>query len=277
MENLIHKQFQVQGSNDNSPFQWSDLLSTTILKLIPSWPSCTPKHHQSHRCSESDPWRILLISATFCRDGPQMNRFLHLERTLFWATLLYRWAHNHVFSWWNRAQMIMKPLVLDWELLNFWAIKWSYTNAPMACLISAGSSISKSYNGPKSSSGRSWCLQHTRGKCTNFYEFLHIKTHKESLIYCLKKKRFGSHFSLLLESKGLQQFKAGSYLSSCFTRPIAQTATEMSLSSASSIIRLENLSVNRPRVGTLSSTSYRFCNARTEAFRTPALFIHSRR
>uniref|UniRef100_A0A2P2M869 Sister-chromatid cohesion protein 3 isoform X1 n=1 Tax=Rhizophora mucronata TaxID=61149 RepID=A0A2P2M869_RHIMU len=41
-----------------------------------------------------------------------------------------------------------------------------------------------------------------------------------------------------------------SYLSSCLMSPIAQTATETSMSSASSIIRLENLSVNRPRVVT---------------------------
>uniref|UniRef100_A0A7C9DDS2 Uncharacterized protein n=1 Tax=Opuntia streptacantha TaxID=393608 RepID=A0A7C9DDS2_OPUST len=52
---------------------------------------------------------------------------------------------------------------------------------------------------------------------------------------------------------------------------MAHTATETSTSSASSIIRLENLCVKRSSDGTLSSTSYKLCNARIEAFLTPAL------
>lgn len=52
---------------------------------------------------------------------------------------------------------------------------------------------------------------------------------------------------------------------------MAHTATETSRSSASSIIRLENLCVKRSSDGTLSSTSYKLCNARIEAFLTPGL------
>jgi hypothetical protein len=73
---------------------------------------------------------------------------------------------------------------------------------------------------------------------------------KEPLALDFKKIKDG-----FLHAHVMEQKLTDSYLSNCFTSPMAQTATETSMSSASSIIRLENLSVKRPRVGTLSSTS----------------------
>lgn len=84
--------------------------------------------------------------------------------------------------------------------------------------------------------------------CTNSYLSKNIDLHKQS-------PRVKNDLLFNVNIECFKRWIDKYHLSSCFTSPMAQTATETSMSSASSIIRLENLSVNRLRVGTLSSAS----------------------